>query len=185
MTAKLTRQSAMPRLVRRGQVLRDTLWNQLVRRVYDLEGGHEAPKQVVPSFGNLAPIRRFHVMSVDLDWLVCRAFDGSDIGTEDVFVAKPPLLRGSVTAYGSATYSGYNVTGTERTSTVSGETDETQVIVPAYITHSDIGNDFVKDIYAVKNPVGGTGVFVDSNDLETELSWLEISPARVWAKKDE
>lgn len=141
------------------------------------------PRQTPVSAADQPQVQRFRIVTVAKDWLVCRTWDGTALGETDVYVAKDPMLRGSVTAFDTATYSGYNSTYTERTSSISGQDDETQVVVPKYLTTADTGDDNVRDIYAARNPGGGTGVYRDEAQT-VELEWLEIRPARMWAKKN-
>ena len=73
--------------------------------------------------------RRFRVKSEQTDHLVCRTYDGTDEGTTDVNVAKPPNLRGHIASRPAG-----------------GETED---IFPAYAVNGDIWADL---------PAGGTGV---------------------------
>ena len=114
-------------------------------------------------------LARFAVVTVAGDYLTCNRLDGlGNAATTAVNVAKPYLLRNSMTARGSATYS-YSATDT-REATVGGDTED-QVVVPSYIAGDEI--------FAYRLPQGGTGV--DGAPL-----WLDAnSDARAWAKASE
>lgn len=110
------------------------------------------------------------------DYIVCRSWDGTNEGTADIFVAKPPKLRASVT---EETLDGidfeysYVTTGTEkyvsRTSTnQSDNTAETQKIVPRFIPDDEI--------FAIAASTG-----IETVDAES-VSMLDLNvDARAWA----
>jgi len=80
-------------------------------------------------------LQMYRLKSVQGDYITCRTWDGTTEGGSDVYLAKPMKLRNSITA---ATISGasvtYSYTNTvTRVATIS-STDETQVVVPRYLT---------------------------------------------------
>lgn len=111
-------------------------------------------------------VQRFQLVSVGTDHLVCRLLDGATVGTEDVLVAKPYLLRASITARGGLTYS-YS-SSTARTAD-DGSSTEDQVVTPAYVAGDEIIATLVR---------GGTGVTVAG----VPLLWREINEGRAWAQ---
>lgn len=141
-------------------------------------------------------VQLFQLMSVEADYLVCRdlsiAEDGSrTTGDIDIFIAKDPKLRNSVTSEWidgvEYTYA-YEANFTERTSSTTGEDDEIQVVVPYYIPYDDTDEENIIDgdlIFAVETT--GTGVWRtvnsgDPDEYKEEITLLELS-SRAWAKK--
>ena len=112
-----------------------------------------------------AKIQKFIVTSDQGDYLLCEHFDG----TGSVAIAKPYLLRRSITSRASITYT--YASAAERTAT-SGATTETQVIVPSYVA-DDV-------IYAAMPITGDTDVLVSGQPVD----WIDLNlDARAWAKK--
>lgn len=111
-------------------------------------------------------VARFKIATISGDYLACYRIDGTGaVSTATINIARPKLLRNSMTSRGSATYS-YSGTD-EREATVGGDTED-QVVVPAYLADDEI--------YAVRAPRGGTGV------SDAPL-WLDMNvDARAWAK---
>jgi hypothetical protein len=124
--------------------------------------------------------RRFKIETIAGDYLVCLAWDGTTTSTltigetefeERVSIARPPLLRTSLLEHNDVTF--VYTDDTTRTASATGETDETQVIVPAYVVDDEI--------YAMRDPTGGTGV-IDDGDGSVE--WIDLNlDARAWAKQ--
>lgn len=108
----------------------------------------------------------FRIAAVAGDYLLAVRVLGDSEATQQAKVAKPPLLRNSVTSRAGATYSYSDVDA--RTATVGSDTED-QVVVPAYRV-----NDY---IFAMSTPLGGTGV-------DEAQEWLDINAdARAWAKE--
>lgn len=116
-----------------------------------------------------ACIIRMRVVSVHNNHLLCTRWIGAGWSSIQEKVAKPFLLRASIT-----TRNGINYTFTDpftRTATQASNT-ETQVIVPSYVANHD-------EIFAV--PLPHTGVI----DSGRELTLLDLNvDGRAWAKKD-
>lgn len=121
-------------------------------------------------------LQQFAVQEVKGDYLICHAItlsaSGDTLeGTQDIKVAKPYLLRRSITqratTAGLVTY-GY-LSDIERTATL-GAASENQKITPDYAV-GDV-------ILAVRGIVGGSLVKVDG----VALQFMDITP-RAWAKK--
>lgn len=94
---------------------------------------------ISPQARSSGPITTWHFKSMDTDFIVCRSWDGTNEGSEDVKIAKPPELRFSIvteTIDGTdVTYDGYDLDAQTRFAH-DGTTDETQVIVPRYLVDS-------------------------------------------------
>jgi len=82
-------------------------------------------------------ISTYRYKSHEEEHIICRSWNGTTEGTEDVKIAKPHELRYSIESaeIGAVfvTYSGYDVLGQQRIATPSGGTAETQLITPRYI----------------------------------------------------
>lgn len=111
-------------------------------------------------------VQRFQLVSVATDHLVCRLLDGATVGTANVLVAKPYLLRASIAARGGLTYT--YTSSTERTAD-DGSGTEDQIVTPAYVAGDEIVATLVR---------GGTGVTVAS----VPVLWLELNQGRAWAQ---
>ena len=117
-------------------------------------------------------IRRFEVVSVDDDYIVC--IEPGDTSSDPKYynIAKPYLLQRTPFDGETRDAISYAYTSaTERTATDETYEEEDQVIVPNYVA-GDI-------IYAAFAPTGGTGV-------EDASMWLDLNvDGRAWAKVDE
>jgi hypothetical protein len=116
--------------------------------------------------GSISLVQMFRVKSVQGDYLTCRTWDGTTDGAADVYVAKPYLLRNSLTSRGSIQFT-YTTTQ-QRTAMLAGQV-EIQMVTPAY----DV-NDL---IWAAQC---ATAVVLPGT--QTAVSWQEISGERVWAR---
>jgi hypothetical protein len=163
-----------PRRWKRGEKLTASRLNEPIDRVIAASGAG-LPADVRPGRNAGVTIQQFAVQSVEGDYLVCHAItldaDGDLLeGTQDINVAKPYLLRRSITSRttsdGLITYS--YTSDTQRTATLDA-TSETQKITPDYAV-GDL-------ILAVRGIVGGTQVKVDG----VPLQYMDITP-RAWAK---
>lgn len=108
---------------------------------------------------------RFRIFSVAGDYIVCtRVFD-SALATQTTAVAKPPILRNSVTSLSGVTYT-YDFVDSRTAD--NGSSTEEQVIVTPYITGLDIVAIRVR---------GGTGV-------ANAPVWMDLNvDGRMWAKE--
>ena len=105
---------------------------------------------------------RFSIVSEADDYIVCsRVESDGTLSTDTENVAKPYLLRNSITSRNGLTFT-YN-SFSERVA----DATETQVVIPEYVAGDHI--------YAFK-PRNGTGVTLAP-------IWQEESSARYWAKK--
>ena len=114
-------------------------------------------------------IARYRFKSMGTDHLVCRTWDGTTDGASDIFIAKSPKLRFSITSETidvlTITYSSYNIGSQTRVAT--GTISENQAIVPRFLV-----NDI---IYAVS---ASTGVTVSSSPV----SLIDLNlDARAWS----
>lgn len=123
-----------------------------------------------------ASVAQFLYKSSDGDYIVCRAFDGTETGV-DVAVAKPYLLRPSMTTRGVFTYT--YTSDVERQSTDTGDSStEDQIVTPSYLTD--------EVIYAARVR-RGTGVVTDGvvgEQANAEpILWLDLNvDGRMWAE---
>ncbi len=155
--------------------------NKLIRAVERLYRG--APIARVAHPGGLAStvVQRFKIQSVVQDALICYWYDGVNVGEQDVYVAKPWALRGSLTEQTigalAVTFSAYvEPEYQEKTASASGESDETWKVTPDYEPDQEIiGLDV--------SLLGGTGVEYTGSDMVTRpVFWLDLNQVgRVWA----
>ena len=160
---------------KRGDKLTASRLNDQVDRLIAVSGGAGLPADVRPGQKAGVTFQQFAVQEVKGDYLICHAItldtDGDMLeGTQDINIAKPYLLRRSITSrttsIGVVTYT--YASDTERTAT-QGATSETQKITPEYAI-DDL-------ILAVRGIVGGTQVKVDN----VPLQWMDLT-SRAWAK---
>lgn len=129
-----------------------------------------------------APVvpKRYKLVTVKGDYLICTLWAGGD----QLFIAKPPKLRmsvttetldGIVTAYSVGAFAGTQYQFTRRIATPSTGGAEIQVIVPRYL----VGDE----IWAID--VGDTGELppIPGSD-DTSLLDLNID-ARAWTRKND
>lgn len=152
-------------------------------------------------FGEAAVnIRRFSIITVLQDYIECRGMEGDDVVGELVFIAKPYLLRqtpfhGLFRNEIRYQYNTADETGATRTAfkTIQeeGEPDrevsEQQLVIPKFVLKKDAippGPEGdppgepgwpADEIYAIENPLGGTGV-------SDAPEWLDLNvDGRAWA----
>mgnify|MGYP001578608077 CR=1 FL=1 len=131
-------------------------------------------------------VQMFRVQSVDEDHLVCRTWDGTTVGADDVKIAKPPELRrtgihGQTLVEANGTFSYSYTSNIARTKTdTSDSSTENQVITPPYETVYPLCL-----IFAIKGIAGGTDAedgAAATDDLEP-IVWQDMNFAgRAWAK---
>ncbi len=115
--------------------------------------------------------QRFKIFTIAGDYLVCSPWDGFTDSDERINVARPYLLRTSLESHNSVTF--VFTDDVTRTASATGEDDETQVIVPAYVIDDEI--------WATRDFIGGTGAISDTDE---EIEWLDDNrDARAWAKQ--
>lgn len=149
-------------------------WNQIVEHLNRQNtSGINSVIQLPNHLDNQAnyTVHRFLLKNIQGDYLVCVRWDGVTEGTESISVCRPILLRTSTLSHNGVTF--VYTDDVTRTASKAGETDETQVIVPAYV----IGDQ----IYGTKNVFGGTGVVGSNGD---PVVWHDMNmDARAWAKQ--
>lgn len=117
-------------------------------------------------------IERLALREVKDDYLVCRSWDGETEGDTDIYVAKSPKLRNSVTEETldgtDYTYT-YSASFVERVSTnTDDDTTETQKIVPRWI----VGDE----VFAIRTPTS-----IQTEDAD-DISLLDLNvDGRAWA----
>jgi hypothetical protein len=113
---------------------------------------------------------RFRVKTIQNDYLVCRTYDGTTEGSEDINVAKPWDLRR--TPFHGVAVNGITCTYSSAIarSATNGSVTESQVITPPYFANCEI--------WAFKAVGGGTSVTVSSDTLV----WQDMNVSgRAWA----
>ena len=135
-----------------------------------------AGRGLVTAAATAPEVKQFRVVSVQADYLICNEWNGNAAGTVAFNVAKPYLLRNSVTAWNGLTFT-FDAGVTERVATRTSDSEtETQVVVAAYAV-DDV-------IYAVRRVKGGVGVTVTIDGEDEVLDWLDMNvDGRQWAKK--
>lgn len=133
-----------------------------------------APARPQRLFGARATqIAQFKISTIQGDFLECVLSDGVIDGEEAIAVARPYLLRTSLLAHNSVTFS--YTTFTSRTAD-DGSSQEAQVIVPAYVV-----GDYIYAAYVLN----GTPVnWAPETGRETlDVAWIDINvDGRAWAK---
>jgi len=129
-------------------------------------------------------LHQMRVIDIHFDSLTCKEWDGIELGSENIIVAKPSELRKTgidgVTfdlLRGTFSYSYGTYTNQKRTSTNTADSStEAQVVIPAY--EEDI---FPLDIIYAAKPIGGIGATVSGrNDVE----FIDVNVAgRAWAEE--
>lgn len=144
-------------------------WNNLIARIQRLEE-QLARFGIVP--GAVPPVAMpFRYKSSDGDVIVARPYLEATEITEDYYIAKPYLLRPSITSRGGFTYTYTNDFTRESTKTADSSTED-QVVTPGYV-EDDI-------VYAVRCPYY-TGVVYDPGTGNIPIEWLEIG-IRMWSQ---
>ncbi len=146
----------------------------------DLRDLADAVRAILTGSGNdfqnipnpIAPItQQYNITSIADEYLVCSAWDGTNLGTQDVKIAKPFLLRKS-------TWDGYTDSNGV-TYTVTGTQTLTAMDTSGNVENWKITFDYQVDdlITAVANVRGGYDS--DSDDIR----WIDLNTdARAWAK---
>ena len=115
----------------------------------------------------------------NVDYFTAKTYDGTTLGSTAVKIAKSPRLRPSVASElidgVTVTYSGYTSDNLRIAS--DGTNTETQVAFPRYVSNS--GSPAVNDMSIVFAVPAATGLTGGSS----QISWVEVSPARVWARR--
>lgn len=133
----------------------------------------------------LSQKRQFKFVSHHADHIICNFFDSllDETGTEDIKIAKWPLLRNNDWDGETRTIQGVDILYTyadiDAQARVAKNTDtlaeEDQVIVPPYVAE-DI-------VYASQYIVGGTNVDIGDDDDPERLVWLDDNSARAWTRR--
>ncbi len=121
------------------------------------------------------------------DLLTCRTWDGSAIGSTNVTVAKQHQVRPSTTTdyvdgvnlsctypSGSESFAGGGQLKDNHRTVSDGTNSQAQVVYPRYQTRLENPPFTMQAVIFATQPIGGTGI--------SGVTWLEIAPARVWAK---
>lgn len=133
------------------------------------------------SGGGGAPVTRYRVQSVHDKVLVCHTWDGTTEGTDDVYVAKPPKLRHTIT---TATVDGTVLTYSYSTvasnldkqrDATNGTITESQFVTPRWLLDDEIYG--IEIPQAIAHPVTAGSVV---STLETSVIDLNLD-ARAWA----
>lgn len=143
---------------------------QAMRAAHNAERVDKRPmrKRTVGVAGG-AKVKRLRYKSMHSggDVLVCRTWDGTTEGSEDIYVAKPYLLQESTEA---RTGYSYEYTDEQDRTSLKDEdsTTEDQVIVPAYVEDDEL--------WCVK---ANTGITVGSESVQ----YIDLNiDARMWMR---
>jgi len=192
----MTTPEAKPPDIQQGKVIKALVLNEMKRLIPSMFTGgpgirvekHGDRFSILFSPGSI-PVngvgKSFRVKSVEIDYLICRTWDGRVEGSVDVKVALPPLLQrtpfdGTSAGRDGFTYvyaSGNNI---ERTSTkTEDDTTEEQEIIPRYVVNDTI--------LAIKTIAGSSGVFQgtdgDGNPINP-IEWMDLNiDDRMWRIK--
>lgn len=142
-------------------------WNALIADVRALQQRLNLQQQsaVIPGAGVAMKIT-----AVDGDFLECvRFMDGTVSTTTVIYVARPYLLRRSLTSWNGISFT---YTNDQNKTATQGATSETWLVTPEYVV-----NDI---IYAARVP-NGTGL---TNDLGRRIDWVDLNvDGRAWAEE--
>lgn len=166
------------RRVRRGDLITARGLTQVREAVNQIVGDVNPPQQRFgKAVSNPGRSKRFKVVEVKGDYLVCNAFNGQVTGTQKITVAKPWLLRRSPFDGESRDSITYTYSSDTERQADDGSNTEDQVVVPSYVVDDEI--------YAEFDPEGGSGVTVTLPDnTEVAAMWLDTNrDGRAWAKK--
>jgi hypothetical protein len=150
----------------------DTIGSGLGRLLTSESSDTQLVQVLIDGGGGGSDEKFFKFKSHGVDYLVCKEWDPVEEieGTDDIWIAKPPLLRRTPFdghTRGSISYIYTN--DFTRTASMSGETDSTELIVPYYL---------VDDIIVAVKKEGETGVvdcdWEDNND--DGRCWCADSP---------
>ena len=148
----------------KGEAITGAKLNQVVEALQYRRGIRPA-RQVAPNYANSDIIRQMQILSISGDTLTCALNDGSTNTDVLYTVARPVLLRRSLTSWNSITYT-YSDDQT-RVATPGGS----QTVTPAYVI-GDI-------IYAAQSVDGGPTV-LDASGIPVD--WFDINAdGRVWS----
>ena len=163
----------------RGSIPSAAQHNQLVAAVERMQVAIRPPVQVFPNGGqaqgSVLSEQQFKLVEIFGDYITANPWNGVEANTDQtVFIAKPYLIRNSITSRNGKTYSTFsNASGLQQR---SNDTDsETQVVIPTYVT-DDI-------IYARTGIIGGTSVSYSVNGVDYPVVWLDCNDSRAWSKK--
>ncbi len=162
----------IPRVLRGGPVKAKD-WNQVGDHINRQNSG-VTPALHLPNVADIAGLStlgRFRIKFIEGDFLQCVTWNGVEEGTERINVARPVLLRKITASHNSVTF--VYTDNVTRTASASGQDDETQVIVPAYVVDDEI--------IAIKGITRGTGAIASGNK---QIVWQDLNiDARAWAKQ--
>ena len=148
----------------KGEPITHAKLNQVVEAVRYVQRGIRPARQVAPSYANADIIRQMQILSISGDTLSCALNDGSTGNDVLYTVARPVLLRRSLTSWNSIAYT-YSDDQT-RVATPGGS----QTVTPAYVI-GDI-------IYAAQSVDGGPTV-LDASGIPVD--WFDINAdGRTW-----
>ena len=135
--------------------------------------------KVAPGKQSGGSASRFRVKSVQGDYLTCHTLEGTTEGSTDIYIAKQPDLRHSLTAQTvnsvSVTFDTFSISGGVclRTAKATGYPNQIEMVIPQYQI-AGTGPD--SEIWA-DEPSGGTGVTKDG----TALTWMSRD-SRAWCQ---
>lgn len=161
-------------------------FDEVRRRIRDLdEHVDKIPVRMPSGGGGGTQLRSFQVVSIQDDYITCNTWVPSTetAGSDDVYVAKPYLLRTTPFDTIAITYqNGDEITYTYDTerrrlatlTAVGTDPEEFQVVTPDY---------YVGEIVVAKNGKSGV-LFDEGGEDEAPIIWEDINQAaRLWARE--
>lgn len=146
---------------------------KIKKSVLDAAGGYINPRrtpasvrQIVSAAASPGSVKIVTVVTVLSDYISCETETGL------INVAKPYLLRGSLTSRAGITYT-YSGTDAQARTADNGADTEDQEMLPAWIADDQI---------IAARVVGGTGI-TDADDAD--IQWIDLNvDGRHWAESD-
>lgn len=138
-----------------------------ISKTLNADRGAAPSSQVKSAARGAGRCRRFEITEISGDYLTCTPKGTGNESGETTLIARPYLLRRSLTTWNGIAYTYAN--DQERTATLSPDS-EVQKVIPTYV----VGDE----IFAMR-AIGGTGVM---DDEDVEIFWIDLNlDARAWA----
>ena len=145
-------------------------WNRLRFGIIAARGG------IAVTLGQRRPWSEsmiHQIVNMTTDLLVChRVWRGGTLGSEEIYVALPPLLRQSVTSRDGVTYTYIDLQ--TRTASKAGESDETQIITPNYLVGDLVEVEITRGLTGVPDVDQQRGRPIDKN--VDARAWATVPP---------
>lgn len=161
--------------IRKNERLTGKRLSEPIDAVNRIAGGINPITQILKSGKSKAiSIGRFRIMDASpSDYLVCRETDGTAIGTRDIYVARPTLLRNMSSRDGVD----FSYSNSQTRTANNGADTESQVIVASYLAGDEI--------FAMRGILRGSGVYSDPGRIR-KVEWIDLNlDGRYWAQTEE